>query len=81
MVPVVVADERDEIVLVNDFGAENLAIPLAQLARLIGLQYDVRKLDRRCQPMPPLLWACNGRPRPSRVADIYADPRLFGGRA
>ena len=78
MVLVVVADERDEIVHVNDFGAENLAIALAQL---VSLQNDVRKLDRRCQPMPPLLWACNGRPRPSRVADIYADPRLFGGRA
>jgi len=42
MVPVVAADERDEIVLVNDFGAENLAIPLAQLARLVGLQNDVK---------------------------------------
>jgi hypothetical protein len=55
MVLAVIADERDEIVLVNDFGAENLAIPLAQLARLIGLQNDVRKLDRRCHPMPPSL--------------------------
>jgi len=26
---VVIADERDEVVLMNDFGAQNLAIPLA----------------------------------------------------
>ena len=29
MVLVVIADERDEVVLMNDFGAQNLAIPLA----------------------------------------------------
>jgi hypothetical protein len=81
MVLVVIADERDEIVLMDDFGAENLAILLAQLARLVGLQNDVRKLDRRCHPMPPLLRACNGRPRPSRIADIYAVTRVLGGRA
>ena len=29
MVLVDIADERDEVVLMNDFGAQNLAIPLA----------------------------------------------------
>ena len=31
MVLVVIADERDEVVLMNDFGGQNLAIPLAYL--------------------------------------------------
>jgi hypothetical protein len=45
MVLVVIADERDEVVLVDDLGAQNLAIPFAQLARFVGLQNDVRELD------------------------------------
>ena len=46
MVLVVIADERDEVVLVDDLGAQNLAIPFAQLARFVGLENDVRELDR-----------------------------------
>jgi hypothetical protein len=30
----------------DDFGAQNLAIPFAQLARFVGLENDVRELDR-----------------------------------
>jgi len=43
---VVIADERNEFVLVYDFRAQDLAVPFAQFARLVGLQHDVRKLDR-----------------------------------
>src|SRR5207244_2892884 len=52
----VIADERDEFVLVDDFGAQDLAIPFAQLARPVGLQNDVREL---------------GRPRPTPDRGIY----------
>jgi hypothetical protein len=46
MVLVVIADERDEVVLVDDLGAQNRAIPFAQLAQFVGLENDVGELDR-----------------------------------
>jgi predicted nucleic acid-binding protein len=46
VVLVVIADERDEFVLVDDLGAQHLAVPFAQFARFVGLENNVRKLDR-----------------------------------
>jgi hypothetical protein len=46
MVLVVIADERDEVILVDDFGIQNRAVPFAQFARFVGLENDVRELYR-----------------------------------
>ena len=44
MVLVVIADERDALGFVKDFGSEHGAVPIDHLAPPIGLQNDMRQL-------------------------------------
>jgi hypothetical protein len=44
VVLVVIADERDALGLVENFGAEHRAIPIDHLAPAVGLQHDMREL-------------------------------------
>src|SRR3984957_16906845 len=46
VVLVVIADEGDELVLVEQFGAEHRAVPSYHLLAPIGLQHEMRKLLR-----------------------------------
>ena len=43
---VVIADEGDELVLVEQLGAEHLAVPLDHLVPAVGLQHQMRQLFR-----------------------------------
>ena len=43
---VVKADKRDELVLVQQLGAQHRAIPLDHLVAPVGLQHQMRKLFR-----------------------------------
>jgi hypothetical protein len=47
MMLVVIADEGDELVLVEQLGAEHRAVPFDHLVAPVGLQHEVGELFRR----------------------------------